>query len=622
MAALSAVPRGQNLPLRLPLPARIPILYVILSVLVGISVVPMYFYSAQVEAINRDRLKTNERLLQHTVTRSLADDIAQHEESLRMALTNLASSVQVASGGDISTNNLSAPELRALLENFVSSSDDIAYATLLNSEAKGISAGRIAPDAFLQRELERAYAAAAEGRVYNGQALTVGSGKSARTVMLVSTPITYGGRFLGMIGSIVDLQFLIKRLQEVNRGGLTPYVVDSQGRLVAGAAPEYATGQDMAKLEIVKNFVDEGVKAQLAATKEFKIFDGKHSVEMLGTYSPVTALDWAVVVQKPRSEAYAGVFEMQRTARLLALLAVLLSIGLSIYVARKITNPLETLTESSRAIARGDFSQRVHLKSRTEIGELADTFNVMSQELEQFVLDLKRAAEENRALFMGSIQMLAGAVDEKDPYTKGHSDRVTRYSILIAKEMDLPQSFIETVRISALLHDVGKIGIEDRILKKPGALTPEEFEIMKTHTTKGANILRPVKQLREMLPGIELHHEALDGRGYPYGLKEDQIPLLARIIAVADTFDAVTTNRPYQMAHDPMEALRIIHSLVGKRLDPKCVAALTAVFERGEIRIQRIAKPQAAAAAAGSSPASVAAPVATDVIAAIDNSRV
>lgn len=582
----------------------------------------MYFYSAQVEAINRDRLKTNERLLQNTVTRSLADDIAQHEESLRMALTNLASSVQVASGGDISTNNLSAPELRALLENFVSSSDDIAYATLLNSEAKGISAGRIAPDAFLQRELERAYAAAAEGRVYNGQALTVGSGKSARTVMLVSTPITYGGRFLGMIGSIVDLQFLIKRLQEVNRGGLTPYVVDSQGRLVAGAAPEYATGQDMAKLEIVKNFVDEGVKAQLAATKEFKIFDGKHSVEMLGTYSPVTALDWAVVVQKPRSEAYAGVFEMQRTARLLALLAVLLSIGLSIYVARKITNPLETLTESSRAIARGDFSQRVHLKSRTEIGELADTFNVMSQELEQFVLDLKRAAEENRALFMGSIQMLAGAVDEKDPYTKGHSDRVTRYSILIAKEMDLPQSFIETVRISALLHDVGKIGIEDRILKKPGALTPEEFEIMKTHTTKGANILRPVKQLREMLPGIELHHEALDGRGYPYGLKEDQIPLLARIIAVADTFDAVTTNRPYQMAHDPMEALRIIHSLVGKRLDPKCVAALTAVFERGEIRIQRIAKPQAAAAAAGSSPASVAAPVATDVIAAIDNSRV
>ncbi len=604
--------------MKLPLPARIPIIYVILGVLVAISVVPMYFYSAQVEAINRDRLKTNEMLLQNTVTRSLADDIAEHQDSLRMALSNLSSAIQVASGGDIGSEHISAPELRALLENFVSSSDDIAYATLLNSEAKGVSAGRIAPDAFLQRELERAYSAALEGRAYNGQALTVGSGKATRTVVLVSSPIMYGGRFLGMIGGVVDLQFLIRRLREVSTGGLTPYVVDSQGRLVAGASPEYATGQDMTKLEIVKNFVDEGVKAQLAATKEFNISNGKDRWPMLGTYSPVPALDWAVVVQKPQRDAYRSVFEMQRTARLLALLAVMVSIGLSIYVARKITNPLEILTESSRAIARGDFSQRVHLKSRTEIGELAQTFNVMSQELEQFVDDLKRAAEENRALFMGSIQMLAGAVDEKDPYTKGHSDRVTRYSVLIAKEMNMPDQFIETVRISALLHDVGKIGIEDRILKKPGALTPEEFEIMKTHTTKGANILRPVKQLREMLPGIELHHEALDGRGYPYGLQGEQIPMLARIIAVADTFDAVTTNRPYQMAHDALDALRIINSLINKRLDPECVAALNTVFERGEIRVQRVPKTQAAAATNAAGPAKPA----TDGSPAIDHTPV
>src|ERR1700724_2220431 len=212
----------------------------------------------------------------------------------------------------------------------------------------------------------------------------------------------------------------------------------------------------------------------------------------------------------------------------------------------------------------------------------------MSQELERFVEDLKRAADENRALFLGSIQMLAGAVDEKDPYTRGHSDRVTRYSMLIGKELNLDAGFLETLQISAQLHDVGKIGIEDRILKKPGALTAEEFEVMKTHTTKGANILRPVKQLAEMLPGIELHHEALDGRGYPYGLKDDQIPLLARVIAVADTFDALTTNRPYQHAHTPEEALRIIHNLAGKRLDPKAVDAITAVYGRGEIRIQRL----------------------------------
>jgi putative nucleotidyltransferase with HDIG domain len=568
-------------------------------VLVLISVVPMYFYSAQVERINRDRLITNERLLQNTVTRSLADDISQHQESLRMMLANLSSALQVTSGGDITDEHVEAPELRALLENFVSSSDDLAYATLLNSEAKGISAGRIAPDAFLQRELERAYAAARDGRAYNGQALVVGSGKSARTVMLVSTPVTYGGRFLGMIGAVEDLQFLIRRLQEINRGGLTPYVVDSQGRLVAGATAGYATGQDMLNSEIVKNFVEQGAKAQMvAATREFNITQDKTSVKMLGTYSPVVNLDWAVVVQKPRNDAYRGVYEAESTARLLAMLAVFLSVAISILAARLITNPLEVLTESSRAIARGDFSKRVKLKSRTEIGELAATFNTMSDELEHFVLDLKRAATENRQLFMSSIQMLAGAVDEKDPYTRGHSDRVTKYSMMIAREMGHDDDFIEIVRIAAQLHDVGKIGIEDRILKKPGALTPDEFEIMKTHTTKGANILRPVPQLAEMIPGIELHHESLDGRGYPHGLKGEEIPLLPRIIAVADTFDALTTNRPYQQAHEVHEALKIIHSLSGKRLDPVPVFALDAIYHRGEIRIQKPGMPAAKAEAA------------------------
>jgi HD-GYP domain-containing protein (c-di-GMP phosphodiesterase class II) len=580
------------LPLKLPIPARIPLLYVILGVLLAISVLPMYFYSAQIETMNRERLKTNEMLLQNTVTRSLADDISQHREALRMMLANLSSSIQVmmlanANGSDLNGQKLLTPELRAMLENFVSSSNDIAYATLLNADAKGVSAGRIEPDAFLQRELERAYQAAREGRVYSGQPLTVGGGKSARTVMLVSSPIMYDGRFLGMIGSVVDMEYLIRELQQVNLTGLMPYVVDSQGRLVAAATGQYATGQDMSHFDIVRSFVDEGSKAQLAATREFTIDNGKQSVAMLGTYSPVTSLDWAVVVQKPRDDAYRGIYEMQRTGRLLAWLAVFGSVGLSILSARRITSPLQVLAQSSRAIARGDFSQRVHLKTRTEIGELASTFNTMSDELEQFVEDLKRAAEENKALFIGSIQMLAGAVDEKDPYTRGHSDRVTKYSLMIAKEMGLDPGFLEILRISAQLHDVGKIGIEDRILKKPGALTPEEFEIMKTHTTKGANILRPVPQLREMLPGIELHHEALNGRGYPYGLKGDDIPLLARVIAVADTFDALTTNRPYQKAHDPMEAMRIIQNLSGQRLDPRAVAALLAVYERGEIRIQK-----------------------------------
>jgi len=295
------------------------------------------------------------------------------------------------------------------------------------------------------------------------------------------------------------------------------------------------------------------------------------------------------VAQKTQEDSYRDITDMQHAELRFALLAIGISILIGIWAARRFTTPLHVLTESSRAIAGGDFSQRVQLKSRTEFGELAETFNSMTDDLERFVADLKKAAEENRTLFLSSIQMLAGAVDEKDPYTKGHSDRVTRYSVLLATEMGLATEEIEKIRISAQLHDVGKIGIEDRILKKPGALTPEEFDIMKTHTTKGAAILRPVEALRDMLPGIELHHESLDGRGYPHGLKGDQLPLMPRIIMVADTFDAMTTNRPYQAAMDPEYVVRIINSLANTKFDPHVVAAMTRVFESGKLRIRRAA---------------------------------
>src|SRR5262249_37985 len=192
-------------------------------------------------------------------------------------------------------------------------------------------------------------------------------------------------------------------------------------------------------------------------------------------------------------------------------------------------------------------------------------------------------------LFLSSIQMLAGAVDEKDPYTRGHSDRVTRYSVLIAKELGLPEEEIEKIRISAQLHDVGKIGIEDRILKKPGALTPEEYEITNTDGKEGAGIVGGGEMVKEMIPGIELHHESLDGRGYPHGLKGEEIPLTPRIIMVADCFDAMTTNRPYQAAMDPEYVVRIINSLVNTKFDPRVVAALTTVFERGDFRLRRAA---------------------------------
>jgi putative nucleotidyltransferase with HDIG domain len=216
---------------------------------------------------------------------------------------------------------------------------------------------------------------------------------------------------------------------------------------------------------------------------------------------------------------------------------------------------------------------------------LAETFNHMAGDIEEFVEQLKQAADQNHELFLGSIRMLAAAIDEKDPYTRGHSGRVAKYSILIAQQLGLASVELEKIRISALLHDVGKIGVDDRVLKKPGALTPEEFELMKQHPSKGANIMRPVAQLKEMLPGIELHHEHVNGGGYPHGLQGDEIPLMARIIAVADTLDAMTTNRPYQTAMDLEFAMNRIQTLANTKFDAAVVDALSRAVRAGKIRL-------------------------------------
>ena len=574
--------------MKLPLPAKIRILYLIIAVLIAVAVVPLYFYARKVVDMNQEALERNEKLLQNTVTSSLAQDIAQRQKDILSTLASLAYAVQVTSGGDLTGDRVEGPEVRALLQNYIENPDSIVpYARLLNAQGHFMSVGTLAPDDFIEKELEHGLAASREGRQYTGEALSIGSGQETRTVMVVSRPVGNRELNLGALELVIDLHNLIRKLQNARLQGLETFVVDRSGRLVASSSSRYATGQDMSSNELVKGFVEQSGIFQLTVTKEFSWApDGKNKMEMLGTYSPVAALGWVVVAQKSLAVAYSDIYQMQRAALFFLFVAIAFSICVGLLAARRLTLPLQVLTESSRAIAAGNFSQRVELKSRTELGELAQTFNTMTDDLERFVADLRQAAEENKALFMGSIQMLAGAVDEKDPYTKGHSDRVTRYSILIAREMGLSEEEVEKIRISAQLHDVGKIGIEDRILKKPGALTPEEFEIMKTHTTKGAAILRPVEMLKDMLPGIELHHESLDGRGYPFGLKGEQIPLMPRIIMVADTFDAMTTNRPYQAAMDMEYVIRIINSLANTKFDPDVVAAMTRVFESGKLGVK------------------------------------
>ena len=574
----------------IPIPSlkRLPILSVIFAVLVLVSVVPLLIYGWIVIGKNRQALKTNEQELQNAITWSVAEEIKLYESSLRQQLQTLLKMLEPAHPEAAAWDS---PYIRSTLEQFIASNQKLLYVTLLDERARGIKAGRYDADRdrFLGKALERAFTAAQQNQSMKGEPVLVLRSGMQVPVMVDSLPIVRAQRFRGMLAAVVDLQPLVERLKDSSGHGLEVFVVNSEGRLMLHHdLSEHTIGQDMSELPIVEDFLREDAPAR-GPTSEYEISKDEEKVPMLGTYSAVPSLRWAVIAQKPQRVAYYSASEMVRVTTLWGIGALLVSLVVAYFSALRITTPINVLTRSSRAIARGDFSQRIKLESRTEIGELAATFNQMTAELEQYVGQLKRAAEENHELFLSSIRTIAAAVDEKDPYTHGHAERVTRYSVLIGTQMGLSEEELYKIKISGLLHDVGKIGIEDRILKKPGALTPEEFEIMKQHTSKGAGILRPIEKLQEMIPGVELHHESLDGRGYPQGLKGDQIPLLARIISVADTFDAMTTHRPYQAAMQPEVALKYILSQANKRFDPRCAEALQQLIESGQLRATRAA---------------------------------
>ena len=170
---------------------------------------------------------------------------------------------------------------------------------------------------------------------------------------------------------------------------------------------------------------------------------------------------------------------------------------------------------------------------------------------------------------------------------QGHSERVTRFSLATARQMKLGKDKLEQVQMAALLHDVGKIGIEDAVLRKPDRLTDEEFDLIKRHPAMGASIMAPIKQLKDIIPGMRHHHEAFDGSGYPDGLGGTNIPLLARIISPADTFDAMTSDRLYQKAMDDDFVLKTLVRLPGTRFDPKVVQAFIAAYKDGKIISQK-----------------------------------
>lgn len=207
----------------------------------------------------------------------------------------------------------------------------------------------------------------------------------------------------------------------------------------------------------------------------------------------------------------------------------------------------------------------------------------------QLFSDLQDELNRSQELFINTTLALAAAIEAKDIYTRGHTERVTKLSLTIAhkiiesKIFEVPANFLENLHIAGLLHDIGKIGIPETILNKPDKLTEEEYKIIKEHPVKGVAILQPIKKLEAAIEGVRYHHERFDGKGYPEGLSGDKIPLIASIIAVADSYDAMTTDRPYRKARTKQEALEEVKNCSATQFNPLVAGVFINLCEEGKI---------------------------------------
>ena len=249
---------------------------------------------------------------------------------------------------------------------------------------------------------------------------------------------------------------------------------------------------------------------------------------------------------------------------------IALVLGIGLYLTHQLTKPILRLVRTARLVAMGDLTVRSGIITADEIGILATSFDEMTARLQR--------------QHLSTIRALTSAIDARDPYTMGHSVRVGQLAMMLGRELGLEDTRLARLEVGGYLHDIGKIGIRDAVLLKPGKLTPEERTIIEDHPTIGISILSAVELPEEVVRFVQDHHERLDGSGYPRGLREDEVSIQARIAAVADMYDAVTSERPYRSPMTPGEAVDLLRSESGRFLDPRVVVAIAAVVDEWEER--------------------------------------
>lgn len=574
---------------------RIRLLYIVLGVLLLVGLLPLAFTGYLLSGRSADELRSVEGRYQAQLVQDKARQIELYGQRYRDVVTGLARGFEISGG------------IKALDD----AGYDLRLKRALQDDPNVIALALWPVDGTLHRAFQKDIIKLEEvdERVsevvakMNGRGLVVSRPQIIRSAqemaLTIAEPVLGGPNnqdVVAAVVAIVSFQEVFDAVQQptskserelLNAGLPVVFVVDQNGRAVAHPEASVAFSEKpMTDLKVVQDWQESGAQVQSALAPFSATRDGR-TVEMLGSYA-TAELDknsrLGVIAIQDEAAALASVSDMRWQVLWISFVAALLTLLIGIFFAKKLTNPVQALAGGAHRIASGDFSKRIEVTSRTELGDLGNSFNIMTDQIERFIGDLQRSAQENRELFIGTVKALAAAIDGKDPYTRGHSERVSRFSMAIAQRLDLSDEEVEKIRISALLHDVGKISIDDKILKKPAALTDEEYEIMKGHPQKGYKIMSQIPAMKEFLSGMYMHHEMVNGMGYPQGLKGDEIPLMGKIVAVADTFDAMTTDRPYQKAMKFEDAVARIESFVGTRYDPAVVAAFSAACKEGQIK--------------------------------------
>ncbi len=573
---------------------RIRLLYIVLGVLLLVGLLPLVFAGSLLSSRTAQELRSVEGRYQAQLVQDKARQIELYGQRYRDVVAGLARAFEIA--GTIDALNDSGYDAR--LQKTLQEDPNLIGLAIwpVDGELHRAFQSDVIKLEEVDQRVSEVLAKMSDRGLVVSRPQVIRSGQEMAVTVAAPVMSEHSNDVVAAVVAIVSFQDVFKAVQQptskserelLDAGLPVVFVVDQSGRAVAHPEASVAfAGKPMTDLKVVQDWMESGAQVQ-SALAPFSVMRDERKVEMLGSYA-TAELDknsrLGVIAVQDETAALASVSDMHYQTIWISLVAGLLTLMIGFFFAKKLSQPVQELAAGAHRIASGDFSQRIEIRSRTELGDLGSSFNLMTDQLERFIQDLQRSATENRELFLGTVKALAAAIDGKDPYTRGHSERVSRVSMAIAQRLGLSDEECEKIRVSALLHDVGKIGIDDKVLKKPAALTDEEYEVMKQHPQKGYKILSQIPGIQEFLPGMYMHHEMINGQGYPQGLKGDEIPLMALIVSVADTFDAMTTDRPYQRAMKFEEAVERIQSFVDTRYDARVVRAFSEACEEGQIR--------------------------------------